>query len=90
MVQRENASSKELILAFVLIVATTQKTKAFYFVNFSPNFYVKSISRIFSPKFRALCRREQGHIPGSRCCGGGELLLSLGLGGVGGLWGYSA
>ena len=49
MVQRENASSKELFLAFVLIVATTQKTKAFDIVNFSPNFYVKSISRIFSP-----------------------------------------
>ena len=56
--------------------------------------YLRSLKTLqfheFFPKFKALCRREQGHIPGSRCCGGGELLLSLGLGGVGGLWGYSA
>ena len=66
------------------------KNKSILFCELFPKFLREINFTNFFPKFRALCRREQGHIPGSRCCGGGELLLSLGLGGVGGLWGYSA
>ena len=73
----------------IFTTATAKKEDKLARLSFPHDAVIKNECRRSKNSKEAINKIGRGFLPGWACWGGGELLLSLGEGGVGGLCGYS-